>query len=104
MRRKLCFTNRYLDYSAPHAPRTPPASPHTPLYLSHTPLPSLTAHHTSLTPHCRPSAEMRRKLRFTNRYLGYVCVVDGAGVVRWHVHSSEIPTQQQIEALRRCLR
>jgi hypothetical protein len=47
---------------------------------------------------------MRRKLRFTNRYLGYVCVVDSAGVVRWHVHSSEIPTEQQIEALRRCLR
>ena len=49
------------------------------------------------------SVELRHKLRFTNRYLGYVCVVDEEGVIRWHVHSSEIPTEQQIEALRKAL-
>jgi len=49
------------------------------------------------------SVELRHKLRFENRFLGYVCVVDEEGVVRWHVHSNEKPTPKQIEALRKLL-
>jgi len=45
----------------------------------------------------------RRKMRMENRYLGYVCLVDPSGVVRWHVHSSEPPTEAATEALRALL-
>merc|ERR1740130_2218576 len=38
----------------------------------------------------------RQKMRMTNQYLGYVCLVDGGGVVRWHVHSSDVPTADEI--------
>ena len=47
--------------------------------------------------------QMRRQLHVENRYLGYVCLVDEEAVVRWHVHSSEVPSKAQVEALQACL-
>ena len=34
-----------------------------------------------------------------NSYLGYVCLVDRTGTVRWHVHSNEPPTDEQVASL-----
>jgi len=49
------------------------------------------------------TSQMRRQLHVENRYLGYVCLVDEEAVVRWHVHSSEVPSKAQVEALQACL-
>jgi hypothetical protein len=46
------------------------------------------------------ASELRRKLQMSNRYLGYVCLVDPQGVVRWHVHGNEPPTEEQLAALK----
>ena len=46
------------------------------------------------------ATELRRVLRMSNRYLGYVCLVDPQGSVRWHVHGNEEPDEQEVAALR----
>lgn len=42
---------------------------------------------------------VRQQLRMENRFLGYVCVVDSAATVRWHVHSSEEPADKDVSRL-----
>jgi len=46
------------------------------------------------------TTDLRRTLQMTNRYLGYVCLVDPQGTVRWHVHGSEVPSEEQVSGLR----
>ena len=46
------------------------------------------------------AAAARKQMRMTNGFLGYVCLVDAAGVVRWHVHSSEVPGDDDVRMLR----
>ena len=37
-------------------------------------------------------------MQMQNRYLGYVCLVDPDGVVRWHVHGNELPAEAELAA------
>ena len=46
------------------------------------------------------AAAARQQMRMTNQLLGYVCLVDAAGVVRWHAHSSEVPADDELRMLR----
>jgi len=55
--------------------------------------------HCSFLCHFGDSTEPRRRLQMQNRYLGFVCLVDGRGVVRWHVHGSEVPSEEMSLAL-----
>ena len=59
--------------------------------------------HGSFYCHFGKAGALKRQLRMENSYLGYVCLVDPSGVVRWHVHSSEPPTEAATEALRALL-
>jgi len=43
---------------------------------------------------------LRDALRMSNRYLGYVCLVDPHGRVRWHTHGNEVPTEDAVAALK----
>ena len=45
------------------------------------------------------SSEPRRKMQMQNKYLGFVCLVDRGGVVRWHVHGNEVPAPEELERL-----
>ena len=38
-------------------------------------------------------------MQMHNKYFGLVCLVDGNGIVRWHVHGSEVPSDEQVGAL-----
>tara|TARA_B100000795_G_scaffold231015_1_gene188687 strand:+ start:433 stop:951 length:519 start_codon:yes stop_codon:yes gene_type:complete len=49
--------------------------------------------------HFGKAEALRRQLRMENSYLGYVCLVDRTGTVRWHVHSNEPPTEEQVASL-----
>jgi hypothetical protein len=49
------------------------------------------------------TTDLRADMQMPNRYLGFVCLIDGAGLVRWHVHGNEEPTGEQISALARLL-
>ena len=49
--------------------------------------------------HFGDSNEPRRKMQMHNKYFGLVCLVDGNGIVRWHVHGNEEPTAEQVDAL-----
>jgi hypothetical protein len=49
-------------------------------------------------------SEVTKGLRMSNRFLGYVCLVDGAGLIRWHVHSSKPPTTEEVATLAGILR
>jgi len=60
--------------------------------------------HASFLCHFGDSQPEREQLHMSNRYIGYVCLVDEQGVVRWHVHSSEAPTEDALAALRDLLR
>lgn len=44
-------------------------------------------------------SDLRRSLQMSNRYLGYVCLVDPQGSVRWHTHGNEVPTAADVAAL-----
>jgi ATPase complex subunit ATP10 len=55
--------------------------------------------HASFFAHFGNAEPVRRQLRMENRYLGYVCLVDRAGTVRWHVHSNEPPSEEQVQGL-----
>ena len=43
--------------------------------------------------------QVRRTLQMQNKYLGYVCLVDPQGIVRWHVHGNEVPSDTQVRDL-----
>lgn len=45
-------------------------------------------------------SELRDALQMSNRYLGYVCLVDPKGSVRWHTHGNELPTDADLAALK----
>lgn len=45
------------------------------------------------------AADMRRRMHMHNRYLGFVCLVDGQGVVRWHVHGNVVPDEAAVGKL-----
>ena len=55
--------------------------------------------HGSFYCHFGKAGALRRQLRMENSYLGYVCLVDRTGTVRWHVHSNEPPTDEQVGSL-----
>ena len=38
-----------------------------------------------------------------NRHLGYVALVDSQARVRWHVHGSETPSDEEVAALARLI-
>lgn len=59
--------------------------------------------HTVFCCHFGDAREVRRALQMQNKYLGYVCLVDPKGVVRWHVHGSEVPSEREVGALRSLL-
>ena len=44
-------------------------------------------------------SDARRILQMQNKYLGYVCLVDPRGVVRWHVHGNETASEQEVQLL-----
>jgi hypothetical protein len=50
------------------------------------------------------TVEVRKVLLMQNRYLGYVCLVDPQGVVRWHVHGNELPSEQEASRFRALVR
>ena len=50
------------------------------------------------------SGRAREEMRMENRFLGYVCLVDREGVVRWHVHGNETPSEEGAHALREGIR
>ena len=45
------------------------------------------------------ACDRARPSQMSNRYLGYVCLVDPHGIVRWHVHGNEPPTTDELVAL-----
>ena len=47
----------------------------------------------------RDATDLRKSLQMTNRYLGYVCLVDTKGLVRWHVHGNEVPSEEDLTTL-----
>ena len=49
------------------------------------------------------TSELRRCLQMSNRYLGYVCLVDPQGSVRWHVHGNELPSADELSSLKKLL-
>ena len=49
------------------------------------------------------TSELRRCLQMSNRYLGYVCLVDPLGSVRWHVHGNELPSADEVGSLKKLL-
>ena len=55
--------------------------------------------HGSFYCHFGKAGALKRQLRMENSYLGYVCLVDRTGTVRWHVHSNEPPTDEQVASL-----
>jgi len=55
--------------------------------------------HAAFLCHFGDSTEPRRRLQMQNRYLGFVCAVDSRGVVRWHVHGSDVPDELQAMTL-----
>ena len=55
--------------------------------------------HKTFFCHFGDASEIRRRMNMSNRYLGLVCLVNGDGVVRWHAHGSEMPTDNAIAAL-----
>jgi hypothetical protein len=57
--------------------------------------------HAAFMCHFGDSTEARRALHMQNRYLGYVCLVDPEGVVRWHVHGNEPPDERALGTLRK---
>ena len=59
--------------------------------------------HDSFVVHFGDSGEMRRRLQMENRHLGYVALVDSQARVRWHVHGSETPTDEEVAALARLI-
>jgi len=60
--------------------------------------------HGSFMCHFGDSVVARQQMRMANRFLGYVCLVDGEGVVRWHVHAAEPPTPEAVAGLQGLLR
>lgn len=61
--------------------------------------------HRSFFCHFGDSDVQRERLRMENRYLGYVCIVDRNGLVRWHTHSNQPPDGDgEIDSLARLLR
>lgn len=60
--------------------------------------------HESFLCHFGDSDAARKVLLMQNRYLGYVCVVDPQGVVRWHVHGNEVPGAKDLATLNGILR
>ncbi len=55
--------------------------------------------HSRFYTHFGDATALRKQMQMTNRYLGYVCLVDGSGVVRWHVHGNEPPSDEEVEGL-----
>ena len=43
--------------------------------------------------------QLQEKIGMINRFLGYVCLIDERGLIRWHVHSSRSPTEEEVSAL-----
>jgi len=63
-----------------------------------------TERHAVFCCHFGDAREARRAIQMQNKYLGYVCLVDPKGVVRWHVHGSEVPSEPEVDALHSLLR
>ena len=57
------------------------------------------ARHGAFLCHFGDSSAPRRRLQMQNRYLGLVCLVDGRGIIRWHVHGSEVPSEPMVSDL-----
>jgi len=60
--------------------------------------------HSSFLCYFGDTAAARKRMRMQSRYLGYVCLADEKGVVRWHVHGNEPPTEAALASLRDLLR
>ena len=54
--------------------------------------------HASFYCYFGDTTAFRTKMGMENKYLGYVCLVDPDGVVRWHVHGSELPAEGDLDA------
>ena len=61
--------------------------------------------HGSFCCHFGDGREERETLNMENRYLGYVCIVDRSGLVRWHTHSNQPPSgDDEVSSLARLIR
>ena len=60
--------------------------------------------HGSFYCHFGKAGALKRQLRMENSYLGYVCLVDRTGTVRWHVHSNEVPGDADLDDFRKIVR
>lgn len=61
-------------------------------------------HSTFLCNFAVDTVDVRKALLMQNKYLGYVCLVDPKGVVRWHVHGNELPNEQELSHLTKLMK
>jgi len=56
--------------------------------------------HNSFLCYFGDSQKVRKRMKMDNRFLGYMCLVDPKGAVRWHIHGNKSPTPDELAALR----